>query len=237
MIRVTASGGRRHSIRPDDGARELHANGPCNLLYSDELSSTLPRRETSLYESFYGLAQSPFALAPAAWLLRPARFIPLVVAYALSAAISGWVSYGTFVDGPLPRLHPRGAATDEAALGAFLKERGVSVAMAQYWLAYRLTFLFEERLLVVPLNPGEDRYPPYREKLSRAARLAYVFHPSEPRALPGPHEQALLAIESIYALEIHGDPFTTQQHVQAFVAEARALCREFAQSRTDRRVP
>ena len=34
------------------------------LLYSEHLSVSLPPREASLYESFYGLAQSPFTLTP-----------------------------------------------------------------------------------------------------------------------------------------------------------------------------
>jgi hypothetical protein len=125
---------------------------------------------------------SPFALAPLASLLTGRRFLLLLVPYLSVAAMGGWLSLGNYVDGPLPRLDPRGQASDELEVATFLRSRNVQAASAHYWLSYRLTFLYRENPIVVPLH--DDRYGPYREAFNRASTVAYVFHPSEPRAVP-----------------------------------------------------
>lgn len=125
---------------------------------------------------------APFALAPLACVVST-RVIGIALApYLGVAAIGGWLSFGHYVDGPLPRRDPRGQARDELEVASFLRARQVEAASAQYWLSYRLTFLYEEHPIVVPL--AGDRYPPYHELFDRASRVAYIFHPSEPRAQP-----------------------------------------------------
>ena len=134
---------------------------------------------------------SPFALAPAAALLRTRRFALALAPYLLTAAVGGWVSYGTYVRGPLPRWDARGVAQEELEVARVLRERGVTAAAAQYWLAYRLSFLFEESPVVMPLEEGQDRYRPYRTAFDEAARVAYIFHPSEAQEQPEPYEAML----------------------------------------------
>src|SRR5262249_14168108 len=109
--------------------------------------------------------------------------------YVTVAAIAGWLSYGPYVSGPLPILDARGAAREERELGRALRERGVKVAGAQFWLGYRLTFLFDENPVVAPLD-GENRYPPYRLAFERSKDVAFIFHPSERRLRPEPFEEA-----------------------------------------------
>jgi hypothetical protein len=125
---------------------------------------------------------APFALAPLALLLTARGLGVLLAPYLSVAALGGWLSFGHYVNGPLPRLDARGQAGDELQVLSFLRSRKVQAASAQYWLSYRLTFLFEENPIVVPLNG--DRYRPYRDAFNQAATVAYVFHPSEPRATP-----------------------------------------------------
>jgi hypothetical protein len=132
---------------------------------------------------------SPFALAPAAFLLGAKRLGLALMPYVATAALSGWLSFGPYVRGPLPTRSDRGTAEDEAAVGVYLRERGIKYATAQYWLAYRLTFLFGEDPIVVPL--GKQRYPPYFEEFKNASDIAFIFHPSEPRATPEPFEASL----------------------------------------------
>ena len=127
----------------------------------------------------------PFALAPAAYLFRSWRFPVVLSPYLLMIIVAGWRSYGHFADGWLPAGTPRGTADDEAELAQALRERGIKYATGQYWLAYRLTFLFNENPIVVPLD-SEDRYPRYKEEFDKASRVAYVFHPSQP--WQSPHE-------------------------------------------------
>jgi hypothetical protein len=125
---------------------------------------------------------APCALAPwAGWSTR--RYLGfLIIPYLACAAVGGWLSYGTYVDGALPRLDARGTAVEEKRLGEALRARGVKAAYAQYWLAYRLTFLWHEDPVVIPL--GGDRHPEYRQQLRDQRTVAYIFHPSEPRATP-----------------------------------------------------
>jgi hypothetical protein len=90
-------------------------------------------------------------------------------------------------------------AQEEQEVARVLRERGVTAAAAQYWLSYRLSFLFEENPTVMPLSPGEDRYLPYRQAFERASRVALIFHPSEPRAQPEPYEAMLRQQGARYA--------------------------------------
>jgi hypothetical protein len=141
----------------------------------------------------------PFALGPVACLLRTPSFAVLCAPYLAAVAVGGWVSYGiTFVSGGLPVRSARGIAREELDVGRLLRDHHVRYAAAQYWLAYRLTFLFRENPVVVPLNGGEDRYPKYRQGFAAAEDVAYIFHPSEPRASPADVERMLSASHERY---------------------------------------
>ncbi|HEY8597424.1 MAG TPA: hypothetical protein VIL85_03270 [Thermomicrobiales bacterium] len=141
---------------------------------------------------------APFALMPAAHTLKAKRFLPALAPYIVAAAVGGWLSFGTYVRGPLPTRDPRGVATEEAELGAALRSRGATYAAAQYWLAYRLTFLWHEAPIVVPLDPRDDRYPPYRHAYAEAATIAYLFDTTDPRADVAPCEASLRATGERY---------------------------------------
>ena len=134
---------------------------------------------------------APFTLAPAVHALGVRAFGVAVAPFVLAVGLGGWLAFSPYVQGGAPVRDPRGVAVDEAALATALRAEGVRYAAAQYWLAYRLTFLFDEDPVVVPLDPKEDRYRPYRDGFDAAPVVAYVFHPSEPRATPEPMEEQL----------------------------------------------
>ncbi|MGQ0506061.1 MAG: hypothetical protein ACT4TC_12170 [Myxococcaceae bacterium] len=148
------------------------------------LVSTMPSDMWSTRYLAPILWTAPFGLAALAFRLRTVSLAAYLLPYAASAALGGWLSYGPYVNGPLPRRDARGIAAEEQVLGQWLRTQGIDAAAAQYWLAYRLTFLWKESPTVVPIEAGEDRYPPYRAQLHQAQRTAYIFHPSEPRASP-----------------------------------------------------
>lgn len=133
---------------------------------------------------------TPFAVTPAAFRLGTARFGALFAPHLIASAIAGWVGYGPFVRGPTPVREVAELHDDEVLLQT-LAERRVEHAEADYWTAYRLTFLARERLTVVPINASEDRYPPYRQAFDRATRFAYVFDPGRSREDPAVIERAL----------------------------------------------
>jgi hypothetical protein len=119
---------------------------------------------------------APFALGPALLALGPRRFALLLAPYLLSATVAGWLGYGGHVRGPwIVRSDER--TSDEAALGALLCSHGISAGIADYWVAYRLTFLFDERAIIVPRHEMLDRYPPYRATVAAQKRIAYIFDP------------------------------------------------------------
>lgn len=134
---------------------------------------------------------APFTLLPLAYVLPKSRLVALLTPYVLTTLLGGWLSYGSFVDGPRIKLDPLTVGTEERALFADLKSIHVRHAEAQYWIAYRLTFLTHEDLVAVPIDRRDDRYPPYRRLVDEAPVRALIFHPSEPRALPGPYEEEL----------------------------------------------
>jgi hypothetical protein len=118
---------------------------------------------------------SPFALAPAAERLGADRFGLALAPYVLASAVAGWLGFGSEVAGAKPVRLPGGGALDEDRLGGLLRDRDVHHAVADYWVAYRLTFLYREAVEVIPIHGTEDRYAPYRDAFERARRVAYVF--------------------------------------------------------------
>ena len=125
---------------------------------------------------------APFTLAPAAYALGVRWFAGLIAPFVVAVGLGGWYALAPYVVDGVPVRDPRGVAQDENVLAGALRAEGVEYAAAQYWLAYRLTFLFDEDPVVVPLALADDRYRPYRDGFDTAPVVAYVFHPSEPRA-------------------------------------------------------
>lgn len=134
----------------------------------------------------------PFAAAPATHVLGPKRFALVVAPHLVASAICGWLGYGTFVRGFLP-VRLSAELADDHALRAALEPRGIRYAVADYWAAYRLTFLHRERIVVVPRNPAEDRHPGYRKAWEGERMFAYVHDPQRSRETVEDAEQELRA--------------------------------------------
>jgi hypothetical protein len=132
----------------------------------------------------YLAALTPFSCLALGPLLQrvPRRYLGAMLALPLFAAgLGGWMSFGPMVRGPVP---VRREAKEELALREALVARGIRMAMADYWVSYRLTFLWREDVLVVPRNASEDRYTPYRLAWLDAERFAYIFDPETSRETP-----------------------------------------------------
>lgn len=89
------------------------------------------------------------------------------------------------------------APTTVAPLIRALDSHGITRASADYWVAFRVTFLTQERIVVAP--NGGNRYPPYRELVARSGRVARIFVAGS--KTEGPQRPELLACgyERIYA--------------------------------------
>jgi hypothetical protein len=73
--------------------------------------------------------------------------------------------------------HDRREAYSPAAVSAlegFLTENNVQGGYADYWIAYPLDYVTEERLTFAPYN-GMDRYPGYSERVASLPVHAYLF--------------------------------------------------------------
>jgi hypothetical protein len=116
----------------------------------------------------------PFALAPLVDRLGAAKAAPLLAPYLFVAGAGGWLSHGDWVRGPLPQRTDAGRGVVEARVLKALQERKIDVAIADYWAAYRLDFVWREALPVVPYHASQDRYPPYRAKYEASKRFAYI---------------------------------------------------------------
>lgn len=62
-----------------------------------------------------------------------------------------------------------------------LEERRIQEVYSTYWIAYKLTFRSEERIVATVFR-GWDRYPPYKDRVNRAKSPGYVFPEDGPRA-------------------------------------------------------
>jgi len=125
---------------------------------------------------------TPFALLPLAKRMPTKRLALLLAPFMLSSAIGGWVGFGPFVRGPIPVRTAEIA--DDYALLALMHEKGLRYGIADYWTAYRLTYLFREDPTFVPTSPREDRHAQYREAFEKESRIAYVFDPGRSRENP-----------------------------------------------------
>ncbi len=65
----------------------------------------------------------------------------------------------------------------------FLHENGETHGYTNYWVAYPLAFLSDERLIYAPrlpyhpdlrYTPRDDRYPPYTRQVAESGRVAYI---------------------------------------------------------------
>jgi hypothetical protein len=119
---------------------------------------------------------APFALAPALFLLGSRRFGLLIAPFLASVTVAGWLNHGTDVAGARIVQHST-RQSDETLLRNELLARGIRGGLGDYWVAYRLTFLFEERIIIVPWHEKLDRYAPYRKTVASQARVAYIFDP------------------------------------------------------------
>jgi hypothetical protein len=157
----------------------------------------------------------PFALAPVAARLPFRSLAGVLAPYLVSAAVAGWLGFGERVHGLAWTELPGGGALDEEHLGDLLRARGVSQAVADYWVSYRLTFLYQEAISVIPIHAREDRYAPYRRAFESAPRVAYIFDPRRSRGQLAP------MLDELRTQETYGKPAETLQ-----VGELTALILE-----------
>ncbi len=134
----------------------------------------------------------PFASATIAHHLGTKRFAILISPHLVASALCGWVGYGPFVRGPIP-VSETPELADDYVLFDLLRSKNITYAEADYWASYRLTLLWNERIVVVPTNPNEDRYAPYRRAFEAAPTFAYIFDPGRSREDVADAEQKLNA--------------------------------------------
>ena len=60
-----------------------------------------------------------------------------------------------------------------------VEEEGIQGGFASYWLAYKLTMLSGEQLVLTPIQDW-SRYPPYERFVARLDDPAFIFHEHEP---------------------------------------------------------
>jgi hypothetical protein len=150
----------------------------------------------------------PFVFAPAAHLLGPMGAACLVSPMVVSFAVSGWLGYEPCVRGL--RIVNNHLSESEARLQRALTSRKIKYATADYWAAYRLTFMFQEKVTVVPIHEKQDRYAPYRQRFDRAAQYAYIYdhrrseesmHTVESRVALGLKERFSVGDFDVYIVE------------------------------------
>jgi hypothetical protein len=177
VLAMTLGGLRWAPARASTPVRDLGRFG-CFVLLLTVSAFLVSPMVMDLFSARYLSAiilMSPFALAPAAARLGAKKLGFLLAPYLVSATVSGWLGFGQRVKGIVPVHLPGAGALAEEHLGRLLLERGVGHAVGDYWVSYRLTFLYKETIEVVPMHAAEDRYAPYRRAFERATPVAYIF--------------------------------------------------------------
>jgi 4-amino-4-deoxy-L-arabinose transferase-like glycosyltransferase len=140
----------------------------------------LPRSSWYFGEPRYGLFLAPvLALLVALGVTRALPHAGLQLAFfalvALTsvASIHGLIAYGD--------RHPGHHDLTPDRLGALadtLRREGVRTVVADYWIAYALSFEARERIIATPT--GKVRYRPYQERVAAAGARTYVFFQGQP---------------------------------------------------------
>ncbi len=120
-------------------------------------------------------------------------------------ATAGWRAYGPWVDGLTPVRDPVASGNDERRVLAELHARGVTFALADYWLAYRFMLLDGERLPIVPTYG--DRYPSMRMGVFEEGMRAVIFMDGVPAQLA--HWRARSDVTEISVGRYHAFVMTT----------------------------
>ena len=84
-------------------------------------------------------------------------------------------------------------------IAACLEARGIRAATADYWIAYRMTFLADERVIVDP--DVNARYQPYTEAVAAAPRRAWIQY-TDGRATERRPGQAICTAATLEALAV-----------------------------------
>lgn len=125
-------------------------------------------------------------LAPFLWLLilavapkRPWVF-PVALVPMLALTI---VSMVRIRDVNVPVAPDVRMPNDDRALVAFLEDKGVTRMVANYWIAYRVAFETQERIIATPVNPDQNRFQPFDDavRLGPPTPYAFVRHSSDDR--------------------------------------------------------
>ena len=120
---------------------------------------------------------APFALAPVAARLGSARFAAAAAPYLIVAAIAVWHSYGFYVNGLLPRRYAAEQFEQpERQVRDFLRASQIRYAAADYWFAYRFSFVFQEDPVIEAIDLSQSRYLPYGDAFRAQPVKAWVFH-------------------------------------------------------------
>lgn len=137
----------------------------------------------------------PFALGAAGWVLHlpyqkwmKAIFIGIVLIFNL------WGNLDCALRQPpgITTQFYEPARVDHQALpelARFLVEQGELTGYTNYWVAYPLAFLSEEKLVFIPslpyhpdlsYTPRDNRYPPYSDIVEQSGKTAYITTRNEP---------------------------------------------------------
>jgi hypothetical protein len=92
---------------------------------------------------------------------------------AITAALSVLGLQRLYVVSEVDRTIRVGNVGDTSDAVAVLEREGVHTAYADYWIAYRVTFESEERVIAAPASPI-DRYPAYSEQVAASERAAWL---------------------------------------------------------------
>ncbi|NOK62476.1 MAG: hypothetical protein GFH27_549293n210 [Chloroflexi bacterium AL-W] len=135
-----------------------------------------------------------------------------------------WIGFNniTYLGNLWEERSHRYASESVAALEDFLSQRQVQGAYADYWMAYALTFVTEERLTIAPYN-GIDRYPSYTEFVQNQTTQAYLFWGNQNSTCGSQIEE----LED--ALERSGEAGVAHQNISAQLTQSTVLeCQDVA---------
>ena len=106
------------------------------------------------------------------------------------------VAFGVLDARWLATLH---ADDSDRQIAACLEARGIRAATADYWIAYRMTFLADERVIVDPSLSA--RYQPYTDAVAAAPKRAWIQY-TDGRATERKPGQAICTAATLEAVSI-----------------------------------
>lgn len=131
----------------------------------------------------------PYMMLPLAMARRHTVFVVTTLLILFPMSVGSWRQMSPMTSGMRVVVDPISFKRDAIEIKRELETKRVMHGFSDYWIAYQLSFLFQNELMIVPFAPGADRFGPYREEVLKQKEVFFLISSRNPEG-PEPFVEA-----------------------------------------------